>query len=289
MVPVALDYAEVVDPDSPESKFLTPLLKQRQQTQCLWIFSPGGQVLGGFESSIPLHRFEKEISNGRSVGLVKNTQLQIDTALRIFGDVRPRAATTSDVGISRGVGYLANGNVCLAQYVRRRDSSNIQSPVIASVVLSKDQLGAFAPPVTERDQTWAVSDAVVKKLCRVLSPLGYERAPQEDWITEIRLTGQVDSIGDGFAHLKFSGHISSAEHGYIRGNIHSRQEVTLEGSGLYHLESGQIQSLQVVGSGMICWIREAPDHPVPFDVLIEWQNIDSRTRQVAVTRDQIPR
>ncbi len=51
MIPVALDYQKVLDRKSPEARLLLPLMKQRNQEQGLWIFSPQGKALGVLKDS----------------------------------------------------------------------------------------------------------------------------------------------------------------------------------------------------------------------------------------------
>ena len=112
MIPVALDYQKVLDRQTRESRFLLPLMKQRNQEQGLWIFSPEGKSLGGFEGF------------GDMVGQMKRV---IEGALKTFGPVAPRRVVKLQTHPYRGKGFRTNGSVCLAEYVRRREQSSWSS------------------------------------------------------------------------------------------------------------------------------------------------------------------
>ena len=77
MIPVALDYQKVLDRQTPEARFLLPLMQQRNQRQGLWIFSPQGKALGGFEGF------------GDMLG---ETRRVIEDALEGFGPIELRMA-----------------------------------------------------------------------------------------------------------------------------------------------------------------------------------------------------
>ena len=257
MVPVALDYQQVLNPDTPEAKFLRPLLAQRDQDQGLWIFSPDGRVLGGF------------VGFGDMVG---QTQKTIEDALAAFGPVKPRRVAPVDTQPHRGRGVLPDGSVCLAEYLRTSDDAlvfmNAKSPVISSVTLSAREFRAFAPPAAVAGTKWTLPDDVAQRLARISSPMCYQHAPQPDWVTGVRITARVQTIGNGTARIEYAGHIAS-EH-RVRGELVSAQETKLSGEGLYDVGTGRMQSVLLIGAGTLHW-PEAPERIVEFDALVEWE------------------
>lgn len=271
MIPIALDYSKVVDEESPESEFLVPLLRQREQTQCLWIFAPNGDSLGGFESSVPVHKFEQEIASGRSIGMASNVLRQIDSALKGFASTENPRVFDSLTSTYRGVGVRKNGAVDFAVYVRRRDNSNIQTPVLSTFSLSETELKAFDPSGLIQGQKKKLPNSIARKFCRMLSPMGSEEAPQPDWITETEISFQWKADANGLSRLKFTGRMASAQEGFMIGSVRSEQQLDITGSGTFNKQTGQLLSLQLLGAGEICWPSEAPDQSISFDSLAEWQ------------------
>lgn len=256
MIPVALDYQKVLDRQTPEARFLLPLMKQRNQQQGLWIFSPAGKALGGFEGFGDMHGKTKRV---------------IEDALHSFGRVEPRKVVKVETHRHRGKGFRSDESVCLAEYVRRRERSKISSPVISSVILSKTEFAAFAPPNAVDTEQWTLPKSVAKKLCRIASPMCYQHAPQPDWVKEITLTAKVRTIRGGLAELSYEGKMSS-ERTWKNGKILSQQTLTLSGEGVYDIGTRKMKSLLIVGVGTFRWPEEAPDEPVRFDALIEWES-----------------
>ncbi len=256
MIPVALDYQKVLDRQTPEARFLLPLMKQRDQEQGLWIFSPDGKALGGFEGFGAMHAKTKRL---------------IEDVLHAFGPVEPRKVAKVETHPHRGKGFRSDGSVCLAEYVRRRDPSKIRSPVISSVILSRKEFETFAPLKAADGKEWTLLEAVAKKLCRVASPMCYQHAPQPDWVKAVAVKARVRTIRNGLAELSYEGKMSS-ERTWSNGKILSEQALTLKGEGVYDIGARRMKSLLIVGVGTFRWPEEAPDEPVPFDALIEWES-----------------
>lgn len=254
MVPVAVDYQKVLDRTSRESKFLLPLMKQRDQDQGMWIFAPHGKALGGF------------VGFGDMLG---RTKQEIEAALTAFGPVEPRRAEKVETHPYRGKGFRPDGGVCLAEYVRRKDASNFRSPVISSVVLSAEEFRVFAPPKPNREEKWSLPEPVAKKLCRVASPMCYQHAPQPNWVNSVAIRAKVRAVRGGMAELTYEGTMQS-ERVMRDGRILSTQDLSVEGHGVYDIGAKKMQSVLIVGSGTFRWPLEAPDQPVPFDALVEW-------------------
>ena len=254
MVPVAVDRWKAEDPKTRESQFLQPLLKKNPANGSPCIYSPEGQVLGGFE--------------GFDFGRMRQV---IDDALKAYGPVEPRKVKPVELHPYRGKGVMRDGSVSLAEYVRASDESlgffNAKSPVISSVTLSQKEFGAFAPQETVVGAKWALPDEVAKKLSRVTSPACYQHAPQPDWVTGVRLNAEVRTIKDGAAWLRYEGEISSAHR--VGSETVSVQETKLAGEGVYDLKTKSIRSILLIGSGSLRW-PEAPEKLVTFDALVEW-------------------
>jgi hypothetical protein len=251
MVPVAVDFQKVQDTTSRESRFLKPMMEQRKQDQGVWIVSPDGKALGGF------------IGFGDMAGRMKQV---IDDALEAFGSVEPRRTAPADTHPHRGKGVMADGSVCLAEYVRRYGNTLHQtttSPVISSLTLSAKQFAALAPPEAAEGAQWTLPDDVAKRFCRLTSPLCYQHAPQPGWVTRVRIDARVREIKDGVARLTYEGAIASRQ-----GRI-SEQETRLRGEATYDVTANRMRSVLIVGSGTLVW-SEAPDQPVTFHALAEW-------------------
>jgi hypothetical protein len=256
MIPVALDYQTVENPRTREAQFLRPLMKQRNQEQGVWIFSPEGKALGGF------------VGFGDMVGRTKKV---IEDALTAFGPVRPREASVVETHPYWGKGRMPDGSVCLAEYVRTSDSAlrymNTRSPVISGVTLSEQEFMAFAPREAAAGAKWTLPEDVAKRLSRITSPMCYQHAPQPDWVTGVRIDAEVRTVKDGAAWLAYQGRISSAHH--VGSQKVSAQEIKLTGEGVFDLETRRMRSLLLVGSGRLHW-PEAPEKLVTFDALVEW-------------------
>ena len=256
MVPVALDYQKVLNRNSPEARFLLPLMKKRSDKQGVWIFTPRGKALGGF------------VGFGDMLGQTKRV---IEGALKAFGPVEPRKVAKVGTHGDRGKGFRSDGSVCLAEYVRRRDRDKIKSPVISSVILSGKEFEAFAPRKPIEGEAWTLPGSVAKKLCRVASPMCYQHAPQPDWVKGVVVKANVRTIRNGLAELSYEGKMSS-QRVMSNGKVLSEQELALQGEGVYDIAAGKMRSLLIVGSGTFRWPEEAPDKRLPFDALIEWES-----------------
>ena len=253
MVPVAINYERVQRGNSPEARFVRRLLGAEGDRQGVYIFSPSGRML----------------ASGVSFGDMKaKTHRMIDKAFGSFGPVQPRLVEKIQLNPYRGKGIRSDGSVRLAEYVRRLDKSNISSPVISSVVMSKDEFRTFAPVTAVKDAQWSIPISIAKKLCRVASPMCYQHAPQPSWVTGVTLTATVESVQDGKVRISYTGKLAAQR--VIRGSAFSRQEVTFRGEGVYDSSHGRMEELLIVGSGQIRWLEEDTP-PAPFDALVEWK------------------
>ena len=260
MIPIALNYQKVLDRRSAESRFLRPLMKREGDNQGAWIFTPEGKTLGRFSGF------------GDMRG---KTKRMIEDALETFGPVTLREVDDGVADPDRGKGYRKDGSVRLAEYVRSREQDKIKSPVISSVNLSVGEFAAFAPSKPHVGEQWAVPEPIAKSLCRAASPMCYQHAPQPDWVKDIDLRATVRSIRDGVAELRYEG-TTSSERLLRNGGVLSKQELALEGEGLFNIRTGKMESLLIVGSGIFRWPEEAPDRLVAFDSLIEWRDRSSK-------------
>lgn len=256
MVPIALDYEKIQDAQSPEARFLRPLMKQRNQEQGVWIFAPDGKALGGF------------IGFGDMVGKTKGA---LDSSLKAFGPVTPRKAAAANTHPHRGLGVRPDGSVCVAEYVRRTRGglgNHAKAPVISSVTLSEKEFKALAPARPVAGARWEIPAEVAKRFSRLTSPLCYQHAPQPGWVKTARLAAEVRSVEGGTASIGYEGALASTHVGG-GGKTISEQEVKLTGEGVYDVKTGKMRSVLIVGSGTVRW-PEAPDKPASFDALAEW-------------------
>jgi hypothetical protein len=256
MVPISLNYERVLDSSSKESKFLAPLLRQRDQEQGVWIFYPDGRPLAGFEGF------------GDMAG---RTRKMVEDALVAFGDVAPRTVRPQETHPQRGMGMTQDGSVCLAVYVRRWGNtlySHGSSPVISSVRLTEDEFRALAPRELISGSEWSLPSEVAKRFCRLTSPLCYQHAPQPDWVTNVRIDAKLKSTDPNVGWIGYTGRLASVH--AVGGKAISEQSVALTGEGQYDVKSKRMRSLVFVGTGKLVW-SEAPDKPATFHALAEWE------------------
>lgn len=256
MIPIAVDRWMAEDPTTGEARFLQPFLQAHPPQGSPCIYSPDGQVLGAFKG---YH------------DMAGRTKTLIDDALQAFGPVTPRKVEPVETHPDRGKGVRPDGSLSLAQTIRPSedsvDSLNTKTPVISSMILTEDEAETLSPREVEIGFRWTLPEAVARKFSRITSPLCFQHAPQPDWVTTAQIDGEVRSTEDGVARLVFTGQMASKHEGGDR--TISSQQTDLNGEGIYHLESGQLQSLLLIGTGRLQW-PEAPKKVVTFEALAEW-------------------
>ncbi len=290
MVPVAMDVQRILSPESKEAQFLRPMIQpgggQKISTGSvsgIWIFSSEGKVLGR-----PFVGVED---------MVRKTEAILDGAAQVHGPVERRNTRPVETHPYRGKGFMPDGSVCLAEYVREGEPhtySNIKCPVRSSAVLTREEFAAFSPSEATRGAEWDLPEAVAKRLCRVTSSMCYQHAPQPDWVTRVGIHARVSNIAGGVASLSYTGRISTR---YIAGDfkkiskgvpgkgVISEQEMTLTGEGAYDLETGKMLSVLIVGTGAMRqdW---KPNGTVAIHGLIEWVHDDPQESSTAGPRDE---
>lgn len=256
MIPVAVDRWKAEEPGTREAKFLQPFLEKNPPEGSPCIYSPEGKVLGGF----------------RGYGdMAGRTRKLIEDALKVHGPVKPRQIKAIQTHPFRGKGVMPDGSVRLAAYLRPSSktlaSLTIKSPVISSIALTRGGFKTLAPPRPVVGAKWLLPDEAARQFARVTSPLCRQHAPEPDWVTAVRIQGEVQTLKDEAAVVRYEGRIASEHH--AGGTTVSVQMMTFTGEGIYDLKSKEMCSILLVGSGTLRW-PEAPGKLFVFEVLVEW-------------------
>jgi hypothetical protein len=98
------------------------------------------------------------------------------------------------------------------------------------------------------------------------------RDPAE--VTEVRLSGRVEAVRDGIAHLVYEGNLAGTHHGTAdegkAGNKISSEAKLLGGVGSYDVRRRRMRSLTLVWDGRSRNWAPYDDPPTRFGAIVEW-------------------
>lgn len=162
-VPVALN-ADRLEDDA-DGRFFKALLTRWPQG--LWVVTPGGETLGfHYHQPRPGDSFKRNQARW-----VEDTAAMLDEAVGRAGPLAVRQVRGGNPFPDRGVGVGKAGGVRVAlSVIATRGEKQEGPPVFDSLLLTKDDWAAFAPP-DGAALTWAVPPAVAAKFAPMLSPL----------------------------------------------------------------------------------------------------------------------
>jgi hypothetical protein len=189
----------------------------------------------------------------------------------------------------RGIGVLPDGGVCLAiysRYVRGGGKERAPAavnpeslwlwdgpvkpdgpPVIDSVTLTGAEWAQLAPKKASVGAEWAVSESLVRKLVRALSPSSDQSTmPRPEEATVAKLRARVDSVEGGRMRVALAGRLE-AKHIYLE----KASYAWAAAEGTIVFISGKPLSLLLGISGAY---RMAPPYDTadrPVGAVIEWR------------------
>jgi hypothetical protein len=261
-VPVALNADRL--PDTDDGRFFRNLM--RQWPQGLWVVTPGGQTLG-------FHYYK----NTPGLSFRQNQQRWVDTtvafleaAVKAAGPLSPRPAHAGNPFPDRGVGPTADGGARLAvSVVGLRNGRQEGPPAVDSVLLSKEEWAAFAPPAGAKQ--WQVPEAVGRKFAPALSPITdsiFVPLPKD--VTKAAITGNFVRETGGLWVIRYTGTWQSRHLRDGNGNYPITSEESGEGVGVYDPATRSMRSLLWVLKGT--YRNGANDHRgTPIAAVVEWR------------------
>ena len=270
-MPVALNLYTIRDAKGEGGDFFRSVYKQRPQYQGLWVVSPEGKVLSA-------HQETEDLSGWREKVLA-----DLEVGCKAFGEIEPRQVGPAEPQPDRGVGLRPDGGVTLAvtdkvivvkDLDRELPRDAIGPTVLDSVTLTGAEWAALAPPEEGAGSRWAVPEPVARRFFPVLSLSDTTfRSPEE--VTAVRLSGTLETVRDGVAHLAFEGHIAGVHHGTEnearKGQQCSSEARLLAGLGTYDIRAGKMLSLTLVWDGSFRNYPPYHEPPSRFGAVVEWR------------------
>jgi hypothetical protein len=260
-VPVAVNLYELRSGESEEGKLFEAIHKQKQQWQGLWVVAPDGKVLNSYQDIKNLDRFSEEVLAA------------LETAARKFGPIAPRNFKWVDPLPYRGRGVQPDGKITLAIYIRDLKNGIPVGPgVVDSLTLSVEEMQAYAPGEAVMDHTWTVNPEVAKKLCRALSPdhdLVTMPLPRE--VTNMKLTGRVNSVGDDEVTLTYFGEIAMKHYHRIHKDKFNHGWAKIEGTATYDTKRKQFLSVTLILVGEFYNFQPYHENGHPIVGGIQWK------------------
>ena len=274
-MPVALNLYKIREAPDAGGDFFRAVQKQSPQYQGLWVVSPAGEVLAS-------HQETKDIADWHGKW-PKRVLADLQRGLDSFGAVEPRRVGRFDSLPYRGTGVRPTGSVTLAVYdkfvvVKELDKEPppdaLGPTVLDSIPLTAEEWSRLAPATADAGSTWSVPEATARKFFPLLSTGDTVfRDPTE--VTAVRLTGRVQKVENGTAHLSYEGDIAATHHGTANegkaGNKCSAEATLIGGVGAYDVRAGKMLWLTLVFDGL--WRNYAPydDPPARFGAVVEWR------------------
>jgi hypothetical protein len=236
----------------------------RQWPQGLWVVTPEGKVLAHH-----YHRNTPGLSardNARQ--WVDGTAAMLRKAVEVAGPLPPRTARVANPFPDRGVGRTADGGARLAVSVigqlRGRQEG---APAVDSVLLTRDEWAAFAPPDGKTE--WTLPEVVGTKFAPALSHLTDSiLAPRPADVTKAEITARVVRQADGLVVIRYAGAWRSRHLRDGDARFPITAEATGKGVGVYDPAAKQMRSLVWVLKGE--YRNGAKATPVSTAAVVEW-------------------
>lgn len=269
-VPVALNLYTIRKEKSPAGDLFRSVYKQKPQYQGLWLVTPDGKALASHQAFKSHKTWTQEVLADLKPGL------------QAFGPIKPRQIKPINPLPFRGLGVRSDGRVTLAvqeRFVLVKNLAKEPAPdalgatVLDSITLTAKEWSNLIPPKAETGSKWTVPPTTARQFFPILSVSDIVfRDPQE--VTAVEITGQVQKVEKGIAHLTFAGHIAGTHHGTKNegkeGNQCSAEAKLLGGVGTFDLKDRTMRSLTLVFDGL--WRNWAPFDKTQsrFGVVVEW-------------------
>ena len=255
-VPAAVDWKSL--PPGKSQDYLHSLQRQKSQYHGIWIVSPEGKVLSGHDGDKP-----------KAVGNWNQEILEtLETGLKAFGKVEPRAVATADLFPFRGAGVRPDGGVSLSTHVRLTHRGKRDGPVVFdTLTLTSQEWGLFVPPRATVGEEWVVPDALARRFCRLLAPISepeFMPRPEQAKVAELRAT--VASVDGAVATIRLTGRWET-EHVTSEGKP-VRASATGEGVAVFDAGAKTMRSFLLVTTGT--YGVGSPSEPREAGGVLEW-------------------
>jgi hypothetical protein len=240
-----------VDKKTMNPEYLRSLQRQKPLYHGIWIVSPDGKVLGGHAEPN-----------------VKEIVEAMETALRAFGPVAPRAIGPVDLLPDRGTGVRPDGSVRLALHSRLMRKSARDGPVtFDSLTLDAKEWALLFPARTAVGEKWAMPDALARKFSRIVSPVSDpEFLPRPEQTKAAALEAEVVSIAGGAAAIRLTGTWDTDCTTSTGKPL--RMSASGEGLAVFDLQQKTMRSFLLVTTGIF---RDAPSsNPRETGAVVEW-------------------
>jgi hypothetical protein len=231
----------------------------KQWPQGLWVVMTDGKVHG-----FHYHKNAPGVSYKQNQQLwVDGTRKMLEDALKAVGPLPARPVRSFNPFPDRGIGPTKDGGARLAvSVIGLRNGKQDGPPAVDSILLSKDEWAAFAPPVGKAE--WSLSEAVGKKFAPAFSPLTDSIfTPRPADVTTATVTGTV--VREGV--IRYAGRWESLHHRDGDPKFPIRSAMTGEGVGDCDPKTGQFRSLVWVLKGTY----RNGSNAGPIAAVVEWE------------------
>ena len=194
----------------------------------------------------------------------------LSAALRGNSAATPREVARTTIAPSRGSGFLSDGSARLAVTIRVMDHGRAVNdrPVLDSIVLTKDEIRAMAPPQAQQGLRYAIPAVAGRQFLRAFTDTpdsAYALRPQD--ATDAHLEGTVVSVSGDATLVQIEGTLAGER---TIGGVPKPVESHGTAVGLLTFSAaGKLRRLQVVCSGdyFFPWAKAS----YPVGGLVEWR------------------
>jgi hypothetical protein len=242
----------------------------KQWPQGLWVVTPEGKVLAHH-----YHRNTPGLSYRDNAGKwVDDTVAMLEKAVRAAGKLPPRAVRAANPFPDRGVGLTQDGGARLAvSVIGQLRGKQEGAPAVDSVLLTKDEWAAFAPPDGKAE--WTLPEAVGQKFAPALSHLTDSiLAPRPADVTTVEVAATVVRRADGLVVVRYTGAWRSRHLRDGNEKFPITAEATGRGVGVYDPDAKAMRSLVWVLNGK--YRNGATATPVSTAAVVEWVADESK-------------
>jgi hypothetical protein len=237
----------------------------RQWPQGLWVVTPEGKVLAfHYHKNTPGLTYSQ---NARK--WVDDTRAMLEKAAQAAGMLTPRSVRAANPFPDRGVGHTKDGGARLAvSVIGLHNGRQEGAPAVDSVLLTKDEWAAFAPP--EGKSEWTLPVKICQKFAPALSPLTDSIfTPRPADASKAEITARVARQADGLVVIRYSGAWRSRHLRDGNERLPITADATGRGVGVYDPAGKAMRSLVWVLKGN--YRNGANAAAVPTASVVEWQ------------------
>jgi hypothetical protein len=275
-VPVALLDTEIWDAKDAAGEFFRSINRQMFINQGVHVASPDGKALASSMPGRSQDGVEIITDESKSEVWLDEVRAALERGLKRFGEVKPREVIAGDALPSDAQGFNPDGGVSLGCYTRTTqlglNPDGLGNPTIDHVTLTKAEWLTLAPPQAAAGTQWSVPEAVARKFSAVLSTSCNDSLPRPDEVSEVQLTGKVESVENGIACLTYEGRIAGT-HESVHDYVWSSKARMQAGVSAYNVKAGKMLSITLVfeGERRNSKYYAPADSPEKFGAIVEWR------------------